>query len=134
MRGLASIAAMAGSPALAAAPVPAAMPAAAVGQWLAGLIVVLMLVFLGLWGLKRLTQWQAPAGGKIRLLGGIALGGREKLLVVEVGETQLILGVAPGWVQTLHVLEGDRRLQAQAPAAPPFARQLQRILDKRQAS
>ncbi|BCX89201.1 flagellar protein FliO/FliZ [Methylomarinovum tepidoasis] len=132
MRSLGPIAVMMVSPALAAAPA-GGMPPVAAGQWLAGLVVVLFLLLLALWGLKRLTRWQEPAGGKIRLLGGIALGGREKLLVVEVGETQLVLGVAPGRVQTLHVLEGDRRLQAGEPATPPFARQLQQILNKRQA-
>lgn len=90
---------------------PPGLSPAMAGQWLGGLVGVLALVFFCLWGLKQLNRWSSPAGGQMRLLGGLSLGGREKLLVVEVGEIQLVLGVAPGRVQTLHVLEGQRRLQ-----------------------
>ncbi len=101
---------------------------AVTGRWFAGLLLVLAFVFLCLWGLKRLNRWSMPARGQIRLLGGLPLGGREKLLVVEIGETQLILGVAPGRVQTLHVLEGERRLKP--PGERSFARQLQQAVGK----
>ncbi len=116
---------------LAAPTVSPGLDPATAGQWFAGLLLVLAFVFLCLWGLKRLNQWSMPARGQIRLLGGLPLGGREKLLVVEIGETQLILGVAPGRVQTLHVLEGDRRLKASA--GESFARQLQQALGKEKA-
>lgn len=63
----------------------------------------------------------------MRLMGGLSLGGREKLLVVEVGEIQLVLGVAPGRVQTLHVLEGQQRLRPREKEA--FANHLQQALE-----
>ena len=106
---------------------PAVDPALA-GRWLTGLLLVLALVFLCLWALKRLNQWSTPGKGQIRLLGGIPLGGREKLLIVEVGETQLVLGVSPGRVQTLHVLEGERRLKQSE--GQSFARQLQQAVTR----
>ncbi len=83
---------------------------AATGQWL-GLAVVLILMVLCLWLLKRLSQWNVPAQGQLRVLAGLSLGSRERLVVIEVGRTQLVLGVAPGRIQTLHVLEGDMRLE-----------------------
>jgi len=107
------------------APSPGLNPALA-GQWLGGLVLVLALIFLCLWGLKKLNRWTSPAGGQMRLLGGVSLGGREKLLLVEVGEIQLILGVAPGRVPTLHVLEGQQRLQTEENA--PFTGYLQQAL------
>ncbi len=114
--------------------VPTANPGldpAGAGRWFAGLLLVLAFVLLCLWGLKRLNRWSMPAGGQIRLLGGLPLGGREKLLIVEIGETQLILGVSPGRVQTLHVLEGDRRLKPARERS--FADQLQRAIGKGKA-
>ncbi|MBN2701236.1 MAG: flagellar biosynthetic protein FliO [Methylohalobius sp. ZOD2] len=98
------------APAAWAAPTPPGLNPALAGQWLGGLVLVLILVFACLWLLQRLNRWNAPGGGQIRLLGGLSLGHRERMVVVELGETQLVLGVAPGRVQTLHVLEGDRRL------------------------
>ncbi|MCX8048648.1 MAG: flagellar biosynthetic protein FliO [Methylohalobius sp.] len=94
---------------------------AATGQWWLGLTAVLVVMVLGLWLLKRLSQWSLPGTGQIRILGGLSLGGRERLIVVEVGQTQLILGVAPGRVQTLHVLVGEQRL---APTQAPNFKQI----------
>ena len=73
------------------------------------LIISLLLVLGAIWGaawlMRRLSLVQAPAGGEMRLLGGLAVGQRERVVLVQVGETQLLLGVAPGRVQTLHVLD-----------------------------
>ncbi len=99
------------------------------GQWLTGLGLVLVLILGCLWLLQRLGRWNAPAGGQIRVLGGLSLGSRERLLVVEVGQTQLILGVAPGRVQTLHVLEGELRLERAETAS--FGRHLKQVLAER---
>ncbi len=101
-----------------------------ISQWLGGLMLVLALIFLSSWGLKKINRWTAPMGGQMRLLGGVSLGGREKLMVVEVGEIQLVLGVAPGRVQTLHVLEGQQRLQARE---PHFAGKLQQKVNQGKA-
>ncbi|GAB6068060.1 hypothetical protein JCM13664_13790 [Methylothermus subterraneus] len=107
---------------------PAGLDPPLAGQWLGGLAVVLVLIVLSLWLLQRLSRWHAPAGGQLRVLGGLSLGGRERLLVVEVGQTQLVLGVAPGRVQTLHVLEGEARLER---AAGSFGQQLKHMLTQR---
>jgi len=69
-----------------------------------GLALVLALIFAAAWVLKRVGGLPAGGQGLVRVLGGISLGARERLVVVEVEGTRLILGVAPGRVQTLHVL------------------------------
>lgn len=99
---------------------------ALIGQWFGGLVAVVALILVCLWALQRLGRWNTPMGGQIRMLGGLALGGREKLLVVEVGEIQLVLGVSPGRVQTLTVLDGDKRLSAGPEQS--FGKQLQKVL------
>jgi flagellar protein FliO/FliZ len=101
------------------------------GRWLGGLIVVLGLLVLSLWLLKRLSRLQASAGCQIRVVGGLSLGGRERLLVVEIGQTQLVLGVAPGRVQTLHVLEGEARLDRSEERLGRFKRMLAEQREKR---
>lgn len=127
MRGLRRILLTAALPAAAQA-TPAGLDPSLVGQWLGGLALVLVLIVVSLWLLQRLGRWHAPTGGQVRVLGGLSLGGRERLLVVEVGRTQLVLGVAPGRVQTLHVLEGEARLER---AAGGFGQQLKQILAQR---
>lgn len=80
-----------------------------------GMAVVLVGIVALAWLLRRVNRLQSAAGGNLRVLGGMALGARERLVLVQVGETQLLLGVAPGRVQTLHVL--DQAL-SEAPDAP----------------
>ncbi|MET0064925.1 MAG: flagellar biosynthetic protein FliO [Candidatus Thiodiazotropha sp.] len=80
-----------------------------------GLILVLAVIFTAAWLFKRYTQ--LPMGGKglVRVLGGASVGSRERVVVVEVDETRLVLGVSPGQVRTLHTFETR---------SEPFRRQL----------
>lgn len=71
-------------------------------QVLLGLAVVLGTVAAAAWLLKRLAPGQVSAGGAIKLIGGIAVGPKERVVVVEVGGTWLVVGVAPGQVSALH--------------------------------
>jgi len=74
-------------------------------QFSVGLIVVLIAVVALAWLMRRLNRFQSSVGDSLQTLGGISLGPRERIVLVKVGDTQLLLGVAPGRVQTLHVLE-----------------------------
>lgn len=71
-------------------------------QVLFGLAVVLGTVAAVAWLLKRFAPGQVSAGGAIKLIGGIAVGPKERVVVVEVGEIWLVVGVAPGQVTALH--------------------------------
>jgi flagellar protein FliO/FliZ len=70
----------------------------------AGLAVVLVVIFALAWAVRRFAR--LPGGGKglVRVVGGVALGSRERAVLVAVGNTRLLLGVAPGQVRMLHVL------------------------------
>lgn len=74
-------------------------------QVLLALILVLGLIVGMAWLMRRMGGIGQGGSGAIRLLGGIPVGQRERVVLVQVGETQLLLGVAPGRVQTLHVLD-----------------------------
>ncbi len=74
-------------------------------QYSLGLIVVLSAVVALVWVLRRFNRFQSSVGGTLKTLGGLSLGGRERIILVQVGDTQLLLGVAPGRIQTLHVLD-----------------------------
>ncbi|NVK42666.1 MAG: flagellar biosynthetic protein FliO [Oceanospirillaceae bacterium] len=74
------------------------------GQLLGGLLVVVIAILLVLWVLKRFTA----IGGHHRDLKVVAvlpLGTREKAVLVQVGERQLLIGVAPGRVSLLERFE-----------------------------
>lgn len=130
------------SPVLAAtAQAPAPLPASPVSiggvlQVLFGLLVVLGTVAASAWLLKRLAPGQVSAGGAIRLIGGIAVGPKERVVVVEVGDTWVVLGVAPGQVNALHTMP---KLASMPEVAHPamgdqrFANWLREVMSRRGA-
>lgn len=72
-----------------------------------GLLVVVALIVALSWGMRRMGGLVgAGAGaGALRILGGLSVGTRERVVLIQVGDQQLLLGVAPGSVKTLHVLD-----------------------------
>ncbi|WP_284155485.1 flagellar biosynthetic protein FliO [Sulfuricystis multivorans] len=66
-----------------------------------GLIVVLALLIGALWLMKRLGQPHGAAAGLMRVVAGVAVGPRERVVILELGNSWLVLGVAPGQVTTL---------------------------------
>lgn len=77
-------------------------------EWTVGLGLVIFLILVSAWMLRRFNQFSFSHGTRLRILGGISVGTRERVVLLQVGEKQLLLGVAPGRVETLHVLQpGD---------------------------
>jgi flagellar protein FliO/FliZ len=73
-------------------------------QFFAGLSVVLLCIIGLAWLMRRYSRLQSTAGGALRVVDGLALGARERIILVQVGDTQVLLGVAPGRVEAVHVL------------------------------
>lgn len=119
-------------------PSPPALPPSPVSfggvlQVLFGLAVVLGTVAGAAWMLKRLAPGQVSAGGAIKLIGGIAVGPKERVVVVEVGDTWLVVGVAPGQVNALHNMPRIELTPAGKPATddPRFASWLKEVMKRR---
>jgi flagellar protein FliO/FliZ len=111
----------------------AADPLALTNLWqlTLAMLLVLGLILAMAWLLKRTGGFRAMAGGNLRVLGGLSMGTRERVVLLQVGETQLLVGVAPGRVQTLHVLEQPLKpAEAGSPVGGRFADQLGRLLKK----
>ncbi|MCC8402223.1 flagellar biosynthetic protein FliO [Paraburkholderia sp. MMS20-SJTN17] len=84
-----------------------AVPALGVGavlQTFVGLAVVLALVFGCAWLARRFGLQPGQRGGLVKTVGGASLGGKERVAVVEIGDTWLVLGTAPGNVRLLHTM------------------------------
>ncbi|MCW8906274.1 MAG: flagellar biosynthetic protein FliO [Sedimenticola sp.] len=88
----------------------------------AGGLLLILLLILGLgWLLRRFGRLPGAGKGGVSVIGGVSLGPRERAVLIEVGATRLLVGVAPGRVQTLHVLEDD----GETSAGERFAGQLE---------
>ena len=73
-----------------------------------GLLLILLLIIGSAWLFKRYGQLPTLGKGLIRILGGVSVGPRERVMLLEVENTRLLVGVAPGQIRTLHVLGSDR--------------------------
>lgn len=96
---------VAGRPVLAHA---ATMPAKAAGPGLAGAFFALLLV-LGLivaiaWLVRRMPGVGLRAAPGLSVVASVAVGAKERLVVVAVGDQQLLIGIGAGGLRTLHVL------------------------------
>ena len=84
-----------------------AVPALGVGavlQTIVGLLIVIGLVFGCAWLARRFGLQPGNRGGLVKTIGGASLGGKERVAVVEIGDTWLVLGAAPGNVRLLHTM------------------------------
>jgi flagellar protein FliO/FliZ len=68
------------------------------------LALVLAVIFGAAWALRRVRGFNRVAGRSLDVLAELPLGQKERAVLVRCGSTQLLLGVAPGRVSTLHVL------------------------------
>jgi flagellar protein FliO/FliZ len=79
-------------------------------NWSIGLIIVLGIFFACVWFMKKMGALQINAKDNMKVVGGLSLGMREKLVLVQLGEKQLLLGITPGNIEKLMVLEGEDKL------------------------
>jgi flagellar protein FliO/FliZ len=97
-----------------------------------GLALVLALIFGVGWVMRRLAPVRAGGHGPLRVIGTQALGARERIVLVEVGEQWLVVGVAPGNVRGLATLPRGELPPAPASPATAFASLLARARGHRE--
>ena len=94
----------------------------AVLQTLLGLVVVIGFVFGCAWLARKFGLQGGKRSGVVKVVGGASLGNKERVAVIEVGDTWLVLGAGPGNVRLLHTMpagsaEADG-VGVQAPSSP----------------
>ncbi|CAH0326001.1 Flagellar protein FliO [Pseudomonas carnis] len=101
-------------------------------QLVLGLLLVIGLIFLLAWLMRRVQRIGPGNGQVIELVGSRALGPRDRLVLVQVGEEQILLGITPGRITPLHVLKTPVDAVKTEAATPEFAQRLMELLGKDQ--
>jgi flagellar protein FliO/FliZ len=98
------------------------------------LLAVLAAIFALAWFTRRARTFGNRAAGALEVLANMPLGPKERAVLLKVGAAQILLGVAPGRVNVLHVLEQPievgRPAAAGQPGRPGFSQLLRRSLGK----
>lgn len=103
-------------------------------QALLALLVVLAALVAFLWLLRRISPVQTGAHGVVRVVGGVMLGTRERLVIVEVADQWLLIGVAAGQVNHLHTMPKPAGYSVPSDSDAPagFAGKLAELLGRHQ--
>jgi flagellar protein FliO/FliZ len=83
-------------------------------QTAGGLLLILFLIIGGAWLFKRYGNLPMAGKGLVKVLSATSVGARERVVLVEVENTRLLLGVAPGQVRTLYELPAGGQAFQQA--------------------
>lgn len=101
-------------------------------QSVGSLVLVLLCVFALAWVLKRFRNFRPDTGLKLQVLAALSVGTRERLLIVRAGPVDLLIGTAPGRVQSLHTFSAPVDVGSCTPApasiSSAFAEQLRTML------
>ncbi len=111
---------------LAPAPASAAPPDTgwALLQMVLALALVIGLLVGCLWLLRRLRIGQGVHGTVLKVVASAAVGPRENVVVVEIGEQWLVLGVAPGNVRLLQTCPRGQAAATDSSGSAAFASRL----------
>jgi len=76
----------------------------AVLQTLFGLVIVIGFVFGCAWLARKFGIQGGRRTGLVKVVGGASLGNKERVAVIEIGDTWLVVGAGPGNVRLLHTM------------------------------
>lgn len=111
---------------------PAISAAGSLLQVFIGLVAVLLLIAATAWVAKRFGVTHGGSSSLLHVVSSASVGTRERVVVVEVGDAWLVVGVAPGSVNALMTLPRGEIKSAAAPGLnASFAARLQQMVEKR---
>lgn len=114
-----------------AVPVATASPLTGALQMLFALGIVLATIAGMAWLLRRMSPGQAGTVSDLRVVAAVAVGPKERVVLVDVADTRLVLGVAPGQVTKLMEMPRPEAPEALPATMPPFIDKLKSVLEKR---
>jgi flagellar protein FliO/FliZ len=102
-------------------------------QVLLGLVVVLALMAGAAWTLKRMGVAGVGANNVAKVIGGVSVGNRERVVVVEVADQWIVVGVAPGRVNALSTMPRQETapMSEGIPGTKNFSAWLKQTIEKR---
>ena len=100
----------------------------AIVQMLLGLALIIGVLFLAAYLVRQVNGGRRFGhSGPLRIVGGLMISARERIVLVEVGDSWLVVGIVPGQIKTLHTLA-----KGELPATgneKPFAQWLKQLAE-----
>ncbi len=109
-------------------------PTAGLLQIFLGLVAVLALMAFAAWAFKRIGPVTSGNKVSVKIVGGVNVGNRERIMVVEVADQWIVVGITASQINTLSTMPKQANLVEQQDDAQPvnqFSTWLKRTMDKR---
>lgn len=114
------------------------VPTVSTGSYLQAALALALIVglLLGMaWLARKVSGGKGFGQGGMKIIGGVALGPRERIVLLEVGNEWLVIGIVPGQIRTLHRLERGTDLATESmpgSSDKSFSQWLHGITERRQ--
>lgn len=95
------------------------------------LLGIIVLIFALSWFVKRFGQGGFTQNQHIKIIATMPLGTRERIVLIEAGGQQLLLGITAAAINTLHVFNEPIVTTEREPVASDFSRKLMTILQQK---
>lgn len=96
-----------------------------------GLTFVVALLLAAAWMIRRFQQVQAPREGALQVTAQLSLGLKERVVLLRVGDENVLIGCTPGSIRALHTWQGPSPAGATPSTmavTPDFMTQLRGVL------
>ncbi len=100
-------------------------------QVIFALLLVLAVIVGAAWAMRRFSLVPGGTNSQMRVVSGVMVGSRERVVIVEVRDTWLVLGVTSEQVNLLHSLDKPLDVPETKSSTPQFAEWLQKAMAKR---
>lgn len=94
-----------------------------------GLVAVIAVIYGCAWIIRRMNGMTGMNNNAIKVVSVMAIGARERIALIEVGGQQILLGITPSAIRTLHVFD-EPVVEAGNAGSSDFARRLQGMIGK----
>lgn len=94
-----------------------------------GLLLIVVAIFALAWLLRKFNVNPAAAPGLIRIVAGINVGARDRILLLQVGDEQILVGLGSGHMAHLHTLKEPLEAPAGQVVGGAFAARLAGLMD-----
>jgi len=95
---------------------------------------VIALIVIAAWLMRRMGNITGQRNEKMRVVAALSMGARERVVLMQVGEQQLLLGVSPGRINTLHVLDQALDMSSTNHPVTAFQEKFKKIMSRESES
>jgi flagellar protein FliO/FliZ len=98
-----------------------------------GLLLVVAVILVFAWLVKKFNLNQQSQNGLIKIIAGLSIGTRDRIVLLQIGEEQILVGLTPGRIEKLHTLSHPLDAPEAKLATSSFAEKFNRVMGERES-